>query len=120
MPLPDSTVSSVVCNKMKCSCQPGAFLCGASDMIDLSDLIREVTGPAKLSCRDPAFDGGRYNCVFDEPVLRENLSPILGSQHIELDCLSGECMYNLTQIPNHSVKLSQIGANQAQPTQAGK
>ena len=47
-----------------------------------------IKGPAKLTCKNPPFDNGRYNCQFDEPTFRKELGPILGGSKpvVELKC----------------------------------
>lgn len=76
------------CKSLECLCIKNAFLCGQDGSIDLSELLEEVKGPATFKCLKNGYDGGRYNCEFDEPVFRENLGPLLGSRNpvFELKC----------------------------------
>eukprot|EP00158_Paraphelidium_tribonemae_P008650 Partr_v1_DN28639_c1_g1_i1_m50047 putative (ABC) transporter len=108
------------CKKVQCSCIPGRFICGEGDSLDITELLEAVEGPSTFRCKAPGYDGGRYNCEFDEKILRENLGPLLGSNPvIELDCTSGECMREdqvpdvipTTRKPHYSMIFSIIGGS---------
>lgn len=98
---PSYNSTSMMCNKAECECIANQPLCGADGLIDLTELLAEVKGPATLLCQDPGFDNGRYNCQFSEPVFRDNLGPILGENPVvEIQCLTGECLH-ASKIPGH-------------------
>ncbi|KAI1432745.1 hypothetical protein GGR50DRAFT_560707 [Xylaria sp. CBS 124048] len=87
------------CPDVKCSCITDRFLCGLEGSIDLTDFLKQaVEGPATYECEQKG--GGVNNCKFKEPQLDWMVRSIFGDESIELDCRSGECLYQ-TEVPGY-------------------
>lgn len=83
------------CNKIKCSCVPGRFICGEDGSLDISDFLREeIKGPAKFSCKTGA------GCKFEEPAMNELIDTVFGDTYITLECQGGECIH-YSQVPGY-------------------
>lgn len=94
------------CNKIKCSCIPGRFLCGEAGSVDIGDFLdQEIKGPATFKCLQKS--GGTNNCDFDEAAMNDLISSIFGDKTITLSCRSGECMYH-TQVPGYKRPVPKI------------
>ncbi|KAL0067761.1 FAD-dependent urate hydroxylase [Marasmius tenuissimus] len=83
------------CDKLKCSCVPGRFICGQDGSVDISDFLREeIKGPAKFSCKSGA------GCQFEEDAMNSLINDIFGDPYITLDCFGGECLHH-SQVPGY-------------------
>ncbi|KAF5349768.1 hypothetical protein D9758_010179 [Tetrapyrgos nigripes] len=83
------------CDKLKCKCVPGRFICGEDGSVDISDfLTEEIKGPASFSCRT-----GK-ECRFEEAAMNQLISDIFGDPYITLDCFGGECLH-YSQVPGY-------------------
>ncbi|KAH9030548.1 hypothetical protein EDB84DRAFT_1494016 [Lactarius hengduanensis] len=91
----DYNTTSYVCEKMKCSCVPGRFICGEDGSVDIGDfLTEEIKGPATFSCKTGA------GCKFEEPAMNQLINDIFGDRHISLTCEGGECLH-YSQVPGY-------------------
>ncbi|KAF8268139.1 hypothetical protein EI94DRAFT_1212790 [Lactarius quietus] len=91
----DTNTTSYLCEKIKCSCVPGRFICGEDGSVDIGDfLTEEIKGPASFSCK--TGDG----CKFEEPAMNQLINDIFGDQHISLNCEGGECLH-YSQVPGY-------------------
>jgi len=111
----DSNVTSYQCEKMKCSCVPGRFICGedgsvglflalwswlgAETGLDIGDFLKEeIKGPATFSCRTGA------GCKFEESAMNQLINNLFGDKYISLTCEGGECLHN-SQVPGYVVRI---------------
>jgi hypothetical protein len=111
----DSNVTSYQCEKMKCSCVPGRFICGedgsvgwylalwnwldAETGLDIGDFLEEeIKGPATFSCKTGA------GCKFEEPAMNQLINDIFGDKYISLTCEGGECLH-YSQVPGYVVRI---------------
>ncbi|KAF8150148.1 hypothetical protein B0H34DRAFT_176981 [Crassisporium funariophilum] len=82
------------CEKIKCSCVPGRFICGEDGSVDIGDFLREeIKGPATFSCKGNA-------CKFEEPAMNDLIESIFGDGYITLNCQGGECLH-YSQVPGY-------------------
>ena len=110
----DFNTTSYNCEKIKCSCVPGRFICGedgsvgtclaprcwcrTETRIDIGDfLTEEIKGPATFSCKTGA------GCKFEEPAMNQLINDIFGDQYISLTCGGGECLH-YSQVPGYIVR----------------
>lgn len=114
-----SNTTSYQCEKIKCKCVPGRFICGedgsigtcfharfacfvydishAANVIDISDfLTEEIKGPATFSCKS------KQGCKFEEPAMNDLIDQIFGDAYITLQCEGGECLH-YSQVPGYVV-----------------
>lgn len=102
------------CDKIKCSCVPGRFICGEDGSVgkilptvitncpfmlfkDIGDFLKEeIKGPAKFSCKTGA------GCKFEEPAMNDLIDEIFGDTYITLECEGGECIH-FSQVPGYVV-----------------
>ncbi|KJA19756.1 hypothetical protein HYPSUDRAFT_44037 [Hypholoma sublateritium FD-334 SS-4] len=110
----NTNTTTYACEKIKCKCVPGRFICGEDGSIDISDfLTEEIKGPAKFSCK--SGDG----CKFEEPAMNVLIDQVFGDSFITLKCDGGECLH-YSQVPGYvapvkpdntlSVALSALGS----------
>ncbi|OWT38782.1 ATP-dependent permease [Cryptococcus neoformans Bt1] len=93
----DTNQTSYQCEKIKCACIPGQFLCGEDGSVNIDDFLsEEVKGPGSFSCST-----GR-GCSFSEPAMNQLINDIFGDKSITLDCESGECLH-YTQVPGYVI-----------------
>ncbi|KIY72460.1 hypothetical protein CYLTODRAFT_486300 [Cylindrobasidium torrendii FP15055 ss-10] len=91
----DYNTTTYACDKIKCSCVPGRFICGEDGSVDISDFLKEeIRGPATFSCNT-----GR-GCRFEEPAMNDLILTIFGDPFISLDCHGGECLH-YSQVPGY-------------------
>ncbi|ESK86895.1 abc transporter [Moniliophthora roreri MCA 2997] len=91
----DTNTTIYQCDKLKCSCVPGRFICGENGSVDISDFLKEeIKGPAKFSCKTGA------GCQFEEDAMNSLISDIFGDPYITLDCFGGECLH-YSQVPGY-------------------
>ncbi|KAF9260110.1 hypothetical protein L218DRAFT_1079508 [Marasmius fiardii PR-910] len=91
----DTNTTMYECDKLKCSCVPGRFICGEDGSVDISDfLTEEIKGPAKFSCK--TGDG----CRFEEDAMNSLINDVFGDPYITLDCFGGECLH-YSQVPGY-------------------
>jgi ABC-type multidrug transport system ATPase subunit/ABC-type multidrug transport system permease subunit len=91
----DFNTTSYKCEKIKCSCVPGRFICGEDGSVDIGDfLTEEIKGPASFSCKSGA------GCKFEEPAMNQLINDIFGDQYISLTCEGGECLH-YSQVPGY-------------------
>ncbi|KAG7089172.1 hypothetical protein E1B28_010876 [Marasmius oreades] len=91
----DTNITSYECEKLKCSCIPGRFICGEDGSVDISDfLTEEIKGPAKFSCRSG------NGCRFEEDAMNSLINDVFGDPYITLDCFGGECLH-YSQVPGY-------------------
>ncbi|KAK1222001.1 FAD-dependent urate hydroxylase [Marasmius sp. AFHP31] len=91
----DASRTAYECDKLKCSCVPGRFICGQDGSVDISDFLREeIKGPAKFSCKSGA------GCQFEEDAMNSLINDIFGDPYITLDCFGGECLHH-SQVPGY-------------------
>ncbi|KAL0576839.1 FAD-dependent urate hydroxylase [Marasmius crinis-equi] len=83
------------CDKLKCSCIPGRFICGEDGSVDISDFLKEeIKGPAKFSCKSGA------DCQFEEDAMNSLINDVFGDPYITLNCYGGECLH-YSQVPGY-------------------
>lgn len=110
----DTNSTAYACNKIKCRCIPGRFLCGEEGSVgmlsrlflrfilvhfvqDISDfLVEEIRGPATFSCKTG------QGCRFEEPAMNSLINDIFGDAYITLNCEGGECLH-YSQVPGYQV-----------------
>ncbi|KAG6843781.1 hypothetical protein H0H87_000561 [Tephrocybe sp. NHM501043] len=91
----DTNSTVYACEKIKCSCVPGRFICGEDGSVDIGDFLREeIKGPAKFSC----LSGN--GCKFEEPAMNDLIDSIFGDRYITLACEGGECLH-YSQVPGY-------------------
>ncbi|KAF8072240.1 hypothetical protein FPV67DRAFT_1484538 [Lyophyllum atratum] len=91
----DSNSTIYACEKIKCSCVPGRFICGEDGSVDIGEFLTEsIKGPASFSCKS-----GK-GCKFEEPAMNDLIDSIFGDQYITLDCHGGECLH-YSQVPGY-------------------
>ncbi|KAL4064615.1 hypothetical protein J3A83DRAFT_4273348 [Scleroderma citrinum] len=89
----DTDTTTYACDRIKCKCIPGRFLCGEDGSVDISDfLVEEIRGPAKFSCKTGD------DCRFEEPAMNQLINDIFGDAYITLNCEGGECLH-YSQVP---------------------
>ncbi|KAJ3835049.1 hypothetical protein EV361DRAFT_798215 [Lentinula raphanica] len=105
----DFNTTSYKCEKLKCKCVPGRFICGQDGSVDISDfLTEEIKGPASFSCTsgDPnsgssfAGDSSPNNCKFSEAAMNQLINDVFGDPYITLTCEGGECLH-YSQVPGY-------------------
>ncbi|KAF5375765.1 hypothetical protein D9757_009009 [Collybiopsis confluens] len=101
----DFNTTSYKCNKLKCKCVPGRFICGQDGSVDISDfLTEEIKGPATFECTtdnpNSASDGLPGNCKFSEAAMNQLINDVFGDPYITLDCDGGECLH-YSQVPGY-------------------
>lgn len=83
------------CEKVKCSCVPGRFICGEDGSVDIGEFLRqEIKGPATFSCKSGS------GCKFEEPAMNDLIDQIFGDRAITLQCKGGECLH-YSQVPGY-------------------
>ncbi|KAF7324655.1 ABC transporter protein [Mycena kentingensis (nom. inval.)] len=83
------------CERIKCDCVPGRFICGEDGSVNIDDFLREeIKGPAKFSCKSGA------GCKFEEPAMNDLISDIFADPYITLTCGGGECLH-FSQVPGY-------------------
>ncbi|KAG8213346.1 P-loop containing nucleoside triphosphate hydrolase protein [Butyriboletus roseoflavus] len=93
----DTNSTAYACDKIKCRCIPGRFLCGEDGSVDISDfLVEEIRGPATFSCKTG------QGCQFEEPAMNSLINDIFGDAYITLNCEGGECLH-YSQVPGYHV-----------------
>ena len=113
----NSNTTTYTCDKIKCSCVPGRFICGEAGSVgelfslsntlsviylitDIGDFLKqEIRGPAKFSCKS-----GK-ECKFEEPAMNDLINSIFGDTYITLQCQGGECLH-YSQVPGYVVSRS--------------
>ncbi|KAF8625236.1 hypothetical protein AX17_006902, partial [Amanita inopinata Kibby_2008] len=91
----DTNTTTYACERIKCSCVPGRFICGEDGSVDIGDFLREeIKGPGTFSCRT-----GK-GCRFEEPAMNELINSIFGDGYITLECEVGECLH-YSQVPGY-------------------
>ncbi|KAG5635715.1 hypothetical protein H0H81_010318 [Sphagnurus paluster] len=91
----DTNSTIYACEKIKCSCVPGRFICGEDGSVDIGDFLKEeIKGPATFSCKS-----GR-GCKFEEPAMNDLIDSIFGDRYITLNCEGGECLH-YSQVPGY-------------------
>ncbi|KAF9463956.1 hypothetical protein BDZ94DRAFT_1282345 [Collybia nuda] len=91
----DTNTTIYACEKIKCSCVPGRFICGENGSVDIGEFLREeIKGPATFSCKSGA------GCKFEEPAMNDLIDSIFGDRYITLDCAGGECLH-YSQVPGY-------------------
>ncbi|KAJ1864810.1 (ABC) transporter [Coemansia sp. RSA 989] len=91
---PRST-AAIDCQRMKCSCIPGRFLCGNYGL-DISSVLNEVEGPVDIKCHDPGFS----DCYIRESIVSKTLAAIIGDDAINMECSAGQCVH-YSQLPDY-------------------
>ncbi|EIW84405.1 hypothetical protein CONPUDRAFT_80755 [Coniophora puteana RWD-64-598 SS2] len=91
----DTNTTSYACDRIKCKCITGRFLCGEDGSVDISDFLKEeIRGPAKFSCKTG------QGCKFEEPAMNSLINDIFGDGYITLNCNGGECLH-YSQVPGY-------------------
>ncbi|PFH50042.1 hypothetical protein AMATHDRAFT_86062 [Amanita thiersii Skay4041] len=91
----DTNTTTYSCEKIKCSCVPGRFICGEDGSVDIGEFLKEqIRGPGSFSCKT-----GK-GCRFEEPAMNELINNIFGDSYITLDCEGGECLH-YSQVPGY-------------------
>ncbi|KAF8554443.1 hypothetical protein OG21DRAFT_1597318 [Imleria badia] len=91
----DTNSTAYACDKIRCKCIPGRFLCGEDGSVDISDfLVEEIRGPATFSCKTG------QGCRFEEPAMNSLINDIFGDAYITLNCEGGECLH-YSQVPGY-------------------
>ncbi|KAF9533977.1 hypothetical protein CPB83DRAFT_873410 [Crepidotus variabilis] len=91
------------CEKIKCQCVPGRFICGEDGSVDIGEfLTEEIRGPASFSCESSgkgkgngtaeSAGGSMSKCKFEEPAMNNLINDIFGEPYISLECAGGECL----------------------------
>lgn len=82
------------------------MLCGENGSVDISDfLTEEIKGPATFECLQQ--HGGTNKCKFQEPAMNQLIQQIFSDSSIQLDCRSGECLYE-SQVPGYERPVKKI------------
>ena len=119
----DTNTTIYACEKVKCSCVPGRFICGEDGSVGRSHILldrgvsqpflfpdigefltEEIKGPAQFSCKS-----GR-DCKFEEPAMNDLIDSIFGDAYISLTCGGGECLH-YSQVPGYVVCAVPRGCN---------
>ncbi|KAF5374447.1 hypothetical protein D9615_009108 [Tricholomella constricta] len=91
----DTNSTVYACEKIKCSCVPGRFICGEDGSVDIGDFLKEeIKGPASFSCKSGS------GCKFEEPAMNDLIDSIFGDSYITLNCEGGECLH-FSQVPGY-------------------
>ncbi|EDR02150.1 uncharacterized protein LACBIDRAFT_309799 [Laccaria bicolor S238N-H82] len=91
----DTNSTVYACERVKCACVPGRFICGKDGSVDIGDFLKEeIKGPAKLSCKSGT------GCKFEEPAMNDLIDQIFGDAYITLRCEGGECLH-YSQVPGY-------------------
>ncbi|KAJ2698789.1 FAD-dependent urate hydroxylase [Coemansia sp. IMI 209128] len=90
-----ASTASIACQRMKCSCIPGRFLCGNYGL-DISSVLNEIEGPVDIKCHDDGFS----NCFIRESAIKRTLTSIIGDDAINMMCSVGQCVH-YSQIPGY-------------------
>ncbi|KAJ2901861.1 (ABC) transporter, partial [Coemansia aciculifera] len=90
-----ASTAVIGCQRMKCSCIPGRFLCGNYGL-DISSVLNEIEGPVDIKCHDDGFS----NCYIREPAIKRTLTSLLGDDAINMMCSVGQCAH-YSQIPGY-------------------
>ncbi|KAG5731018.1 putative ATP-dependent permease, partial [Termitomyces sp. T112] len=91
----DTNSTIYACEKIKCSCVPGRFICGENGSVDIGEFLKEeIKGPASFSCVS-----GK-GCKFEEPAMNDLIDSIFGDRYITLSCEGGECLH-YSQVPGY-------------------
>lgn len=101
-------VTKYECEKIKCSCVPDRFLCGEAGTVDIGDFLdEEIKGPASLIQQHTYGGAPKDGSRFEEPAMNDLISQIFGDQYIEMQCRSGECLYE-TEVPGYAKPIKEI------------
>ncbi|KAJ7679240.1 hypothetical protein DFH06DRAFT_507364 [Mycena polygramma] len=91
----DTNTTTYACDRIKCSCIPGRFICGEDGSVNIDDFLKEeIKGPATFSCKSGA------GCKFEEPAMNDLITDIFADPYITLDCSGGECLH-FSQVPGY-------------------
>ncbi|KAJ2065542.1 (ABC) transporter [Coemansia sp. S155-1] len=90
-----ASTASIACQRMKCKCIPGRFLCGNYGL-DISSVLNEIEGPVDIKCHDDGFS----NCFIRESAIKRTLTSIIGDDAINMMCSVGQCVH-YSQIPGY-------------------
>ncbi|KAF9555143.1 hypothetical protein CPC08DRAFT_744300 [Agrocybe pediades] len=91
----DTNTTTYACEKIKCSCIPGRFICGENGSVDITDFLKdEIKGPASFSCKT------KQGCRFEEPAMNDLIDQMFGDAYITLQCEGGECLH-YSQVPGY-------------------
>ncbi|KDR68603.1 hypothetical protein GALMADRAFT_78381 [Galerina marginata CBS 339.88] len=83
------------CEKIKCQCVPGRFICGENGSVDISDFLTdEIKGPATFTCKS------KTGCKFEEEAMNDLIDQMFGDPYITLQCEGGECLH-YSQVPGY-------------------
>lgn len=98
--------TNYACDKIKCSCIPGRFMCGENGSLDLTEFLDEsIKGPATFECLQK--DGGINECAFSEPQMNDLIGNVFGDSSILLNCRSGECLHE-SMVPGYERPIKTI------------
>lgn len=101
-------VTKYRCEKMKCACIPGRFLCGEEGSVDIGDFLTEsIRGPATFIEQHTIGGASRDGSRFQEPEMDKLISDIFGDGYIGMACNAGECMYE-TDVPGYVQPIKEI------------
>ena len=82
------------------------MLCGENGSVDISELLsQQIKGPASFKCLQES--GGRNKCEFSEPEMNKLIQQVFGDPAIQLNCQSGECLYE-TEVPGFQRPVKRI------------
>ncbi|KAJ2887051.1 (ABC) transporter [Coemansia aciculifera] len=90
-----ASTAAIACQRMKCSCIPGRFLCGNYGL-DISSVLNEIEGPVDIKCHDDGFS----NCFIRESAIKRTLTSIIGDDAINMMCSVGQCVH-YSQTPGY-------------------
>ncbi|KAJ1509786.1 hypothetical protein HMI56_006633 [Coelomomyces lativittatus] len=85
--------NTTYCAHIQCTCLPDALLCGKNGFVDISEFLKDITGPGHVHCNE------HQACAFSEPKLDELMNTLFAESSIQLQCRSGECLH-VTQVPS--------------------
>lgn len=92
----DTNSTIYQCEKLKCSCIPGRFICGEDGSVNIDDFLREqIKGPASFTCKTG------QGCRFEEPEMNALILEMFGDPYISLECFGGECLH-YSQVPGYT------------------
>ncbi|KAM6490145.1 hypothetical protein JOM56_014337 [Amanita muscaria] len=91
----DFNATTYACEKIRCACVPGRFICGEDGSVDIGEFLRdEIKGPGTFSCKTG------QGCRFEEPAMNDLINSIFGDSYITLECEGGECLH-YSQVPGY-------------------
>jgi ABC-type Mn2+/Zn2+ transport system ATPase subunit len=83
------------------------MLCGEGGSVDITEMLKEIKGPATFYSRETRGGDDKDGSFFSEPVMNDLIKSVFGDRSIFLDCRSGECLYK-TQIPGYKTPVKTI------------